>query len=129
MVQQILAAVQKLNDLAAVRERLEALKAEKDSQEKVILAPVQAELQALASKYNEQIASLEMQATDLESEVKTEVLTLKESVKGDRLHAVWAKGRVSWDDGKLVGYAEAHPEILPWRKVGEPSVSIRTLKD
>ena len=49
-----------------------------------------------------------------------------ETVKGDHLQAVWSKGRASWDDKALMGYTKAHPELLEFRKQGEPSVSIRS---
>ena len=64
-------------------------------------------------------------ADALTAEIKDEVVALGETVKGSCLMAVYAKGRVSWDDKALEGYAAAHPEIQPFRKVGNPSESIR----
>lgn len=60
--------------------------------------------------------------------VKSHVKEFKESVKGASLHAVYSGGRTSWDDKALQGYAAAHPEIKQFRKTGEPSVAIRTIK-
>lgn len=59
--------------------------------------------------------------------VKASVIAEGESVKGERLQAVWVKGRTSWDTKALDGYSAAHPEIERFRKVGEPNVTIRTV--
>ncbi len=61
----------------------------------------------------------------LTGEVKSEVLSAGETVKGQYLMAVYNKGRVSWDTKALDGYAAAHPEVAQFKKIGEPSVSIR----
>lgn len=37
-------------------------------------------------------------------------------------------GRVSWDGKKLDGYMAAHPEITPFRKVGNPFVTIKGIE-
>jgi hypothetical protein len=42
--------------------------------------------------------------------------------------AVYANGRVTWDNKGLQAYAEWHPEVDKYKKVGEPSVSIREIK-
>ena len=54
---------------------------------------------------------------------------VREDLKGSLLHAIYAAGRASWDTKALEGYAVAHPEILQFKKVGEPSVSIREMKE
>jgi hypothetical protein len=61
-------------------------------------------------------------------EIKSETLALGQTVKGTRLMVVWAKGRSSWDGKLLDGYAMDHPEILQAKKIGEPTVSIRSVK-
>ena len=61
----------------------------------------------------------------LEAEVKQEVIEAGQTIKGSCLQACYAKGRVSWDTKMLDGYVVAHPEVEQFRKVGEPSVSIR----
>jgi len=50
------------------------------------------------------------------------------SIKGEKLQAVFSKGRITWDAKSLSGYALAHPEINELKKVGKPSVSIREIK-
>ena len=85
------------------------------------MAEIEAEFAGKTEAVNENIAALE-------AEIKQAVVAHGASVKGTVFHAVFAKGRVSWDTKSLDGYATAHPELLSFRKEGEPSVSIRVSK-
>jgi len=91
--------------------------------------------QEIKDKQKEVIAEFEIandaflkSIADLEYEIKSDVLTEGKSVKSAHLHAVYTNGRVSWDAKGLDGYATAHPEIEKFKKVGDPSVSIREVK-
>ena len=86
---------------------------------KQALADLRAEIAPRQSEIAERIA-------ELEAQVKQAALEYGESVKGARLQVVFAKGRTSWDTKALDDYAAAHPEIERFRKVGDPTVSIRT---
>ena len=88
---------------------------------KLRMAEIEAEFAGKTEAVNENIAALE-------AEIKQAVVAHGASVKGTVFHAVFAKGRVSWDTKSLDGYATAHPELLSFRKEGEPSVSIRVSK-
>lgn len=57
--------------------------------------------------------------------VKAEVVERGESVTGNPLSAIYVKGKTSWDGKGLTGYAVAHPEINAFKKVGNPSCSIK----
>lgn len=57
--------------------------------------------------------------------IKAGVVKIAKTVKSTHKQAVYTSGRVTWDTKALDGYAAAHPEIQPFRKVGEPSVAIR----
>lgn len=78
--------------------------------------------------YNAQIDALTAKISALTAKIKDDVLRLEESVKGQWLQAVLAKGRTTWDTKKLEGYAIAHPEIERFKKTGNPTVSIRKVK-
>lgn len=120
--------VESLNALAAKQERLHQILAEKEQALEKILAPVKAEMEAVEALYAADILGLSAEISGTEFGIKDAVIDLQESVKGDRLHAVYAKGRVSWDNAKLEGYAVAgHPEIMDFRSEGKPSVSMRTV--
>ena len=85
-----------------------------------VLDDIEAEFSPKAELIGNEIAALE-------SAVKTAVLADGATVKGGALQAVFAKGRVTWDTKSLDGYCKAHPELEEFRKVGDPSVSIRKI--
>jgi hypothetical protein len=115
---------EKLDHLADLRNEIEM---HRYSRESLVNTTLQSIADQLLS-YDDLIESLQEQASEMESYVKSDVLSLGCSFKGSRLHAVWSKPRVSWDAKGLDGYAVANPAILAFRKEGEPSVSIREVK-
>ena len=103
------------------------------------LAELRVTCASIALPYDEQIRQLEAErdnecrsvdAADkaLVDEIKTKVLLGGKTKKGQAWQAVWSKGRTTWNDDSLTAYAEDHPAILKWRKVGDPSVAIREVK-
>jgi hypothetical protein len=118
----------KLEELAEVRAAADVTRIDYEAKRTEILKAVQAELDALAAEYEPLFATAEERAAALEAEIKRDVVEYGASVKGSTLHAVYARGRISWDNQGLDGYAAAHPEILTFRKEGEPSVSLRVAK-
>jgi hypothetical protein len=45
--------------------------------------------------------------------------------QGTYLQLILQPPRVTWDNKSMAVYASLHPEVLAYRKVGEPSVQIR----
>ena len=115
----------KLDNLANLRQEQERLLQEKQA---AIPQEIMAQLAEIDAKYSEGIQAVSSAIAALESEVKQDVVEYGASVKATFLHAVFNKGRVSWDTKRLDGYAVAHPEILDLRKEGDPSVSLRAVK-
>lgn len=93
-----------------------------------IVLKVKPELDALAEELEPVMLAAGVDASNAEALVKSLVLELGESVKGELLHAVWAKGKTTWDGAKLDGMVSLIPQIADARKVGQPSVSIREVK-
>lgn len=91
----------------------------------VLTPEIRARLAEIDAEFAPQIEAVAANIAGLTDEIKAEVIAAGESVKGNHLQAVYTKGRVSWDTKALDGYATAHPEIASFRKVGEPTVSIR----
>ena len=123
MIEQMLdqlAEFEAQRDLIAVRKQ-EAVDAVLTDEIKAKLAEIDAEFDPLYQPVNEQIETLT-------AGIKAAVIEHGATVKGQYRQAVLSSGRVSWDTKALDGYAAAHPEIAPFRKVGEPSVSIRIVK-
>ncbi len=122
-------------EIAQKLERLSALYAERDGlaadKQKLIdqaLTPdVKKRLEEIEAEFAGKDEAAAAHIDTLEDEIKRDTLTFGESVKAAGFQAVWTKGRVSWDGKGLAGYTENHPELLKFRKEGEPSVSIRRL--
>ena len=94
-----------------------------------ILATKRYILDAKKAQFEADNAGLIGEIEEIEANVKEAVLAKGETVKGSQMAAVWNKGKTSWDEKLLEGYAVAHPEILAARKVGKPTVSFRTVKE
>jgi hypothetical protein len=93
----------------------------------VITADIKREIEAIEAEFAEGIETGNARIANLEDDIKRLTMEHGASVRGARLQAVWSKPRVSWDTKALDGYAAAHAEILPFRTVGQPSVSIRSV--
>jgi hypothetical protein len=79
----------------------------------------------IAIEYGPKEATVTDKIAELEEAVKQVVLTEGTTVKGGALQAVYAKPRVTWDTKGLDGLIVAIPELMRFRKNGQPSVSIR----
>ena len=116
---------------AEIRQRIQAMKTE-------IQAKVEKETKGVYTALAQRKAEIEAEfagkaeAVDenikkLTDDIKANIKLLGCSVKGERYQGVYVSGRVTWDPKSLDGYAVGHPEILHFRKEGEPSVSIRRI--
>ena len=70
-------------------------------------------------------ADLDVQISGLRQAIEEGVLHLGRAVRTEQYVAMLSRPRVTWDAKLLEGYAAAHPEILPFRHVAHPSVTIR----
>jgi hypothetical protein len=91
----------------------------------VLTPEIKEKLAEIDAEFDPKVDELAQQKSMLEADIKAEVLQAGRTVKGTYHSFVWSKPRVSWDDKGLSGYALHHPEILQFRKVGNPSVSVR----
>ena len=121
--------IAKLDQLAVYREDRAQIEREKALRLAEMIPPeVQAALDAVKAEFDIPLSVSAEITGELEAEIKDAILGLEYSVKGSKLHAIWAKPRVTWNTDGLEGYALAHPELLNFQKVGQPSVSIREVK-
>ena len=117
---------QKLNELSDLQLGQTAINLRKQEEiDQVITAEIKAKLAEIDTKYLGQQSDLQAKIVDLDKWIRDEVVKLGTSIKGSRLHAVWNKARVTWDNKSLEGYGVAHPEIFNFRSEGQPTVSIR----
>src|SRR5437870_1024326 len=113
-----------LADLAQLQHQLATL-ASAHAAHRTAALPARARLADLDATYAPQLECLERVIAAQTTQVKAAVLAHGHSVKGHGLQAVFMAGRVTWQNGPLQGYAVTHPEILPFRRVGPPGVSLR----
>jgi len=120
---------QKLDQLADYRAGRDAIMLQKQAlMDEIMSAEIKAKLAEIEAEFADKSEAVNANIASLEAEVKQAVIEHGASVKSTFLHAVWTKGRVSWDTKSLDGYATAHPELLSFRKEGEPSVGLRFVK-
>ncbi len=120
--------IAKLDELSEVKTAAEVTRQDYEARRAEILMAVQAELEALEVEYQPLFESVEARVKTLDSEIRADMLQYGASVKGAHLHAIFSRGRVSWDTEQLDQYALKHPEIVQFRKQGEPIISLRTIK-
>ena len=121
--------IMKLDQLAVYREDRAQIEREKVLRLAEAIPPdVQALLDAIKSEFDGPLSVSAEITGELEAEIKDAILKLQSSVKGSKLHAVWARPRITWNTDGLEVYALAHPELLNFQKIGQPSVSIREVK-
>jgi hypothetical protein len=117
--------LEKLDQLAnfyAQKEVLDIQKAELIAQ--VLTPEIRARLEEIEAEFATRVQAVNDNISALEAEIKGDVLQNAGSVKGTFLRAVWNRGRVTWDTKGMDSYASDHPEVLAFRKQGEPYVSI-----
>ena len=120
---------QKLEELANAKDAKQSLRLEYNVKKADILQQVQAELDALDAEFEPLFDSVDSHVEALEHEVREAILRQGASMRGSRIQAVFMRGRISWDNKGLEGYALAHPEILTFRKEAAPSVQLRVVKN
>lgn len=118
---------EKLERLSNLRNAAEFTRLDYETKRTQILKQVQAELDVLDSEYKPVLGRAEENIAALENEIKTDVLLHGESVSGGMYRASYTKGRVSWDNDGMTSYAEVHPDVLQFRKQGQPIVTLRVL--
>ncbi len=118
----------KLDELADMRATVDATRIDYEKKRTDILKTVQAEIEALDAEYQPMIESSESRISAIETEIKDAVLHNGASVKGKSLIAFYYRGRVSWDRDEMDRYSKTHPEILKFRKEGQPYITLRVVK-
>lgn len=116
---------EKLERLSSLRNAAEFTRLDYETKQKEILKAVQAELDALDVEYKPVLEAAQQNIATLENEIKTDVLLYGESVSGGMYRAVYTQGRVSWDNDGMSKYSALHPEVLRFRKQGQPIVTLR----
>lgn len=117
----------KLKRLENLKGAADVARLDYESKRAEILKQIQSQLDALDSEYMPLLESAEENIATLENEIKTDVLLYGESVSGGMYRATFTKGRVSWDNEGIEKYAAAHPDVMQFRKQGQPIVTLRVV--
>lgn len=115
--------IEKYSDLGV---GIDLIHQEKQALIDTVLTPeIKEKLAEIDAEFDPKVEQLLQEKSQLEAEIKDEVLNAGRTIKGTYHSFVWSKPRVSWDTKALDGYALAHPEIAQFRAEGAPSVSVR----
>jgi hypothetical protein len=84
-----------------------------------------AQARAILKEFEDLESQTRQQAAELETAIKDHAIRTGEVGQGTYLQLILQPPRVTWDNKSMAVYASLHPEVLAYRKVGEPSVQIR----
>ncbi len=116
---------EKLDQLANFQAEKDVLQLQKQELiDEILTAEIKARLDEIEAEFAPRVAAVEENIAALEAEIKADVLKNGETIRGTFLRAVWNRGRVSWDTKSMDEYALYHPEVIRFRKQGQPYVSI-----
>ena len=118
---------EKLERLSNLRGAAEVARLNYEAKRAETLKQIQAELDALDLEYEPVLEAAQENIAALENEIKTDVLLYGESISGGMYRASYTQGRVSWDNDGMTKYAALHPDVLQFRKQGQPMVSLRVV--
>ena len=117
---------EKLDLLANFQAERDVLELQKKALIEALFTPeIKARLDEIEAEFEGQFEAVDQNIAELEEQIKVEVARLGASFKGTFLQAVCNRGRVSWNTEALDRYAQSHPEILRFRRQGDPYTSIR----
>ena len=120
---------EKLDRLYELKTAMTETEERKQAEIDTILTPeILAQVEEIRKKWADTTESMTAEIAELEAEIKADVLAGKETVKGNKLMAVWNKGRVTWDGDKLDGMMVLIPQLKAARIVADPTVAIRKVK-
>jgi hypothetical protein len=120
---------QMLDQLANFQAQRDVLNLQKrELIDQILTEEIKARLEEIEAEFAIRMEAVEENIALLEGEIRNEVIQHGATVKGTFLRAVWNKGRVSWDTRGIERYAQSHPEVLDFRKQGNPYVSITKIE-
>jgi len=103
----------------------EELRAEIEAQTRNVYKAIEQRKSEIEAEFNGKADDVEANIKKLEAEIKADVKATGASVKGKYFHAVYVKGRVTWNTDKMDAWLVDHPFLKEARKEGEPSITLR----
>jgi hypothetical protein len=114
-------------DRQATETAKDAINAELTKSVEDVYKAVAVRKQEISSEFSEKAGAVLDNIAKLKARIVEEVKAAAKSIKGSVFHAVYVKGRVTWNTDMLDGMIVAFPALEKARKVGEPSVTIRKI--
>ncbi|MBM3942111.1 MAG: 3'-5' exonuclease [SAR202 cluster bacterium] len=123
------AVVEQLDRLGWLRLQKDNLELEKQARiEQDLPLEVRNRLAAIDAEFAQKEQSLTEDIAALEAEVRAMALDFGETVRGQYLAAQWVRSRITWESRGLESYSQQHPEILQFRREGEPSIRLQPVR-
>jgi hypothetical protein len=117
---------EKIDQLANFQAQRDVLELEKQALIDQLIPPeIRARIEEVEAEFKGKRETVDEKITELETEIKEEVIRNGATARGTFLRMVYHPGRVTWDTKSLDAYARARPEVLEFRKQGEPYVVIQ----
>lgn len=121
-----MSTVDKLNTLHEMMVQQDLMRLDKQKLiDGIMTDEIRTKIAEIDAEFADPARTLQTNIDALEAEVKKEIITLGESVKGEHLQCCFTKPRVSWNEDGLEGLMITFPDIKKFRKIGNPSASIR----
>jgi hypothetical protein len=117
---------QKLDQLANFQAQRDVLELEKQSLIDQLIPPeIKDRIAEIKAEFTGKREAVEDNIAALEADIREQVIRQGASAKSTFLRVVYHSGRVTWNTKSLDAYARARPEILEFRKQGQPFVTIQ----
>ncbi|MCX6057767.1 MAG: hypothetical protein NTW69_06420 [Chloroflexi bacterium] len=105
--------------------RKNEIRAKIDRQTRDVYAAINQRKDDIEAEFRGKAQDVDANIKKLEAEIKADVKAAGSSVKGQFFHAVYVKGRVTWNTDKMDAWCNDHPFLKEARKEGEPSITLR----
>jgi len=117
----------RLENLSAARATLEALLQKLEQRRQEILERVRPMLTQLEAEFVDCLNDAKQELDVREKDARQAVLEHGVSCLCAGIKATYSRPRTTWDAHGLAEYAQSHPEVARFRRVGNPTVSLRYL--
>lgn len=111
--------------LGQIRSRKQAIQSEIEQETRDVYKQIEQRKTDIEIEFSGKAEDVEANIKKLEAEIKADVKATGASVKGKFFHAVYVKGRVTWNTDKMDAWLVDHPFLKDARKEGEPSITLR----
>jgi uncharacterized protein YifE (UPF0438 family) len=115
----------RLETLQAARAALAPIQEEYEERRAAIMEQIRPLLETLDAEFTDRLRATREEVSRLEAEARAAVLAYGASFRHAGVRAVYTRPRVTWDSRRLARYMETHPEVGEFRRIGQPSVSLR----